>query len=411
MKRIYASMDIGTDTIKIVVTELYKNKLNLLAATSSPSKGIKKGLITDIDDAKDSVRAALFKIEDMLGFPLKRLIVTIPSYFAEFNIVTAEVPILNEEKIVTGNEVVQVVNEALKKEIDPLREIVTILPIDFKVGEQITQEPKGLYGNTLYVRAVLVTTPKKNVYSVVGLLETMGVEVTEISLGSIGDIYAFKNKKTFEQIGVVINIGSQTTTVSILNKGIVIRNSILQLGGENIDSDIAYIYKTDLETARHLKENFAMAHKNYASTTEIREITNRLEETVRVNQLELSEIVSSRIEQILNLAKKEINGLAKRPIDYIIVTGGTSNIPYFDRITEEVLGSSATVGQMKLIGIRNNKYSSCLGNIVYFIYKLKLKGKNYTMISESDEEIVSSNKKNTVNELRIWKAYKSFLSE
>ena len=66
---------------------------------------------------------------------------------------------------------------------------------------------------------------------------------------------------------------------------------------------------------------------------------------------------------------------------------------------------------MKLLGIRNNKYSSCFGNIVYFIHKLKLKGKNYTMIDENAEEIFSSNKKNTVNELRIWKAYKSFLSE
>jgi len=411
VKRIYASMDIGTDTIKIVVTELYKNKLNLLAATSSPSKGIKKGLITDVEEATNSIRTALFKIEDMLGIPLKKLIVTIPSYFAEFTIVSAEVPIENEEKIVTGNEVVQVVNEALKKEIDPLREIVTILPIDFKVGEQVSLEPKGLLGNSLSVRAVLVTTPRKNILSVVGLLETMGIEVTDISLGSIGDVYSFIDKKMFDQIGVIINMGSQTTMVSVVNKGIVIRNSILQLGGENIDNDIAYIYKTDLVTARYLKENFAMAHKNYASTSEVREITNRLEENVRVNQLELSEIVSSRIEQILNLAKKEINGLAKRPIDYIIVTGGTSNIPYFDRITEEVLGSSATVGQMKLIGIRNNKYSSSFGNIVYFIHKLKLKGKNYTMMNESDEEIFSSPKKNTVNELRIWKAYKSFLNE
>ena len=86
-----------------------------------------------------------------------------------------------------------------------------------------------------------------------------------------------------------------------------------------------------------------------------------------VNQFEISEIVQSRLEEILTLAKKEIRSLTSRNIDYVIVTGGTSNMANFNYIAKEVFGNIAKIGNVKLIGIRNNKYSSAVGNIAYFV--------------------------------------------
>ena len=100
MKHIYTSMDIGSDSIKVVVCELYQNKLNLLAASSFPSSGIKKGLITDVEEAGKSVRGALQEIEAMIGIPVHRVIVSVPSYFAEYAIVKATVDIPEETGIV-----------------------------------------------------------------------------------------------------------------------------------------------------------------------------------------------------------------------------------------------------------------------------------------------------------------------
>ena len=93
MKRIYSSIDIGSDTIKVVVCELYKNKLNLLAASSVKSKGIKKGLITDFEQAERSIKQAFVEIEEMLGIQIKKVIASIPSYQVEFTMVTGEVHI------------------------------------------------------------------------------------------------------------------------------------------------------------------------------------------------------------------------------------------------------------------------------------------------------------------------------
>ena len=84
MKNIYTSVDIGSDTIKVVVCELLNNKLNLLAASSVKSKGIKKGLITSFEDAQNSLKLAVSKIKDMLGTNIEHAIVSVPSYFAEY---------------------------------------------------------------------------------------------------------------------------------------------------------------------------------------------------------------------------------------------------------------------------------------------------------------------------------------
>ncbi len=415
MKNIYTSVDIGSDTIKIVVCELFRNKLNLLAASSVKSRGIKKGVVTDINEATISLKQAFNEIELMLGIKINKVIASVPSYFADFVFTKGETKVNHEDGIIGGSDVIKVLQVAMQSKMTPNKEMVTMIPIDFSIDNQDgIKDPKGLVGSVLETRAIMVTTPKKNIYSVVGLIESIGIEVVDISLNCIGDAYAFKNKAMDEHIGAIVNIGSETTSVSLYNKGIIVKNSIIQLGGKNIDNDIAYIYKIEPSVAVKIKEKFALAHKRYASVNDTYEITTPYDETIKINQFEVSEIVMSRIEEILNLAKKEINILTNKKIQYIIVTGGTSNMAHFNYIAEEVFGKEVIIGNVKLVGIRNNKYSSALGNVVYFINKLKLKGKEYSMFSKNDVEELSSTKKNLINvsnESMLGKVFGYFWSE
>ena len=411
MKHIYTSVDIGSDSIKVVTSELFKGKLNLLAASSVKSKGIKKGLITDVNSATMSLQKAISEVENMLGIKIKKVITTIPSYFAEFTKIDGEIKINNENKIVTGDDVVKVLGQAVKGKISSTKEMVTIVPIDFSVDSKTgIKDPKGLTGNTLRTRAILITTPKKNIYSVVGLIEAIGIEVVDISLNSIGDINALKNKGMEEKIGAIINIGAETTTVSVYNKNILIKTSIIGMAGRDIDNDISYMYKIDLEVAKKIKEKFALAHKKYASSSEIYELPGHK----NIEQLEVSTITMSRIEEILTSAKKELLELTNRQMEYIIITGGVSNMSHFELVAENIFGKDVIIGNVRLIGIRNNKYSSAVGNIVYFINKLKIKGKNYTMVSDTDMEILSSTKKsliNVSNESMLGKVFGYFFGE
>ena len=413
MKHVYTSIDIGSDTVKVVVCELFQNKLNLLATSSIKSKGIKKGLITDVYEASESVKKALNEVEQMLGIQIKKVIASIPGYQADFVMISGAME-LNREEIIDGKDVTTLLQIAMQEKTVPNKEMVTVIPIDFTLDEKKgIKDPKGMQGSNLSVRAVMVMSPKKNIYSVVSLLESVGLEVVDISLNSIGDFYSVREKDIKDLVGAVINIGYETTSIALYNKGILVKNSMMSMGGKNIDNDLAYIYKLSNEDAARVKERFALASKNYASVNDTMEITDKTGEVIKINQLEASEIVMSRIEEILVLARKEINILTKREVDYILITGGTSSMNNFSLIAESVLGKVAMIGDIRLVGLRNNKFSTTVGNIVYFINKLKLKGKDYTMISKSDMEELSSTKKSSIisSESMLGKIFGYFFSE
>lgn len=407
MRHIYTCVDIGSDSIKVVTCELYRGRYNLLAVSSAKAMGIKKGLITDVGAAKKALSLALNETETMLGFPIKKVIAIIPSYFAEFSMIKGEI---NLENNITGKEIIKVLQASISGNILPNKEMVTIMPIDFKVDDQIVRNPMGLEGSKLGVRAVMATTPKKNIYSVVGLFNTLGIEVVDISLGCIGDLHTFKTNDTDNNVSCVVNIGAEKTEVTIYNKGIAVKHSIIPMGSKNVDSDVAYMYKLDLETARNLKEKFALAHKNGASLSETREVINKNKEKLKINQYEVTEIVSARIDEILTLANSEINKLISYRPDCIYITGGITNMINFIQISREKLGNCAIIGNVNLIGLRNNKYSSAIGNIIYFVGKLKLKGTNYTMVTDEDMENLVSPKKNN-NDTVLGNIFNYFFGE
>lgn len=414
MKHVYTSIDIGSDTIKVVVCELFNNKLNLLAASSVKSKGIKKGLITNGHEASISLKKAIKEVEDMLGIKIKKVLASIPNYFSEFVIVKGKIE-YEEETQITGKEIVDLLQNAMKTKDTGNKEMVTMIPIDFIVDDRKgIKDPKGLVGRVFATRAVMVLTPKKNILSVVTLLENSGLEVVDVSLTSIGDMASVKDKMIKEGVGAIINVGHETTSISLYNKGIIVNNSMIGVGGKNIDSDISYMYKVTPADASKIKQKFALAHKKYASKSDFYETTNKLGESIKISQFEVSEVVMARIEEILVLARKEINVLTKRDIDYILITGGTSSMTNFSLIAEEVLGNTVKVGNVRLVGLRNNKYSAAVGNIAYFISKLKLKGKLYSMISKSDMEELSSTKSGLINvseESMLGKVFGYFFSE
>lgn len=414
MKHIYTSLDIGSDTIKIVVCELYQNKLNLLAASSFKSKGIKKGLITDVELATECIKGAFNEVEEMLGIRIKRVITSIPSFNAEYTIIKGNIKINNEQGVVTSNEIIKCLENASKANPFNSREMVTILPVDYIVDDKaFIKNPKGMRCSNLGCRAILVTTPKKNVYSVIGLLENIGIEVVDITLNNIGDLYSFNNKDFEDKVGAIINIGSEITDISLYNKSILVKSSIVNMGGKNIDNDISYMYKLDKTTAKKLKLKFALAHKKNASVNDIVEVKNVSDNNLKINQFELSEIVMSRLEEILNESKKEINLLTSKKIDYIIITGGTSNMPGFEYVVRDIFGDNANMGNVRMLGIRDNIYASCIGNIVYFISKLKLKEQDYSMISDNEVyQMTSINSKNlSTSDSMLGKIFGFFFSE
>lgn len=408
MERVYASVDIGSDSIKVVVCELYHNHLNLLAATNVPSKGIKKGLIVEPNLAKEALISALKKTEEMLGVRIKKVIATVAGHFNSYKIITGECDVTSD--LIGGNDIINSYKDGIKKNLPVNDEFVTVVPIDFTInGKTIIKDPKNFPGEKLLGRAMMVSAPKKNVYSVASLIESIGVELADISVGSIGDINAFNNKELSENVSAIINIGGDMTTISLYNKGIPVSSKIIGIGGKEIDKDLSYTFRIDSNEARRIKEKFALASSKNADKNEYYETSDFDGKKVRLSQFEVSQICETRIHEILNLAKKEIGYLTNKQIKYIIVTGGVSNMADFSVSLADVM-FSAIKGNIKLIGARDNMYSTAIGNIIYFLNTLKLKGMDYSMLSEDDMDRLSSPKSNN-NETVLGKVFGYFFGE
>ena len=395
MRNIYTGIDLGSDNIKIVVAEIIKEKFQVLASTSIKSVGIKKGLIVDDEMALRSLYLAIDEIRKILGIRIDKAIVTIPSNNRNIKVVSGSIDTNGE---INGKDIVSVLQQAAENEIPETEELVSIIPIMFNTAEdKFTKNPVGQTADKLTVKALLATAPKKQIYDYLSVFNKAGIAVEDITFNCIGDYYEARTKETDESLGAVINIGHDKTDVAIFNKGIVIKESIFNLGSKNVDNDISYIYGTDVSTSRELKEKFALASKRYADTNEVLDFTTDDGEKKQINQYEITEVVEARIIELLKLAKKEINDLTKREISYIIVTGGISELTGFSYVVEDVLGPSATVLNITTMGIRSNKYSSAIGIIKYFHEKMKLREKNISLIDDEKIKEIEQSKQSMLD--------------
>ena len=396
--QLITSLDIGNEEIKVIVASAFDNKCNVLASTSIRSSGIKKNTIYNEKKLRESVKLAILKTEEKIGMKIKEVILLIPSNTAKMTIETGLVDI--KDNIVRGSDIKRVLADAKKDTFDDTRELVSVLPISFTVDDNISvSNPIGEEGNKLFVKAVVSTSLKSEIYPLISIVSSLGISIVDIVHKSQADYYAVSNNSLDRKLGCVINLGGDVTTVSIFNKGIMIKNSYIPLGSSSVDKDISFVYKVDIKTARHLKETFALAVPRYADKYDSIDVVTLENKSITVTQSEISKVIESRLNEILKLAKNEINRLTKREISYIIVVGGISELAGFNYIVEDVLSRNASCLDMQQMGARHNKYTSAFGAIKYFYKKCLLTEEDISMFPQDVvETFLSPKKRNTGSE-------------
>lgn len=387
MRRIIAGLDIGTNELKLVVGEVLKNKLNILACVETKARGIKKGYVVNSESAIESFLEIFKKAETMIGLPIKKVICIVPSLYADCFLSDGTISIKNENRTVTQKELMKVLQSVVHNKVVDNRELVTVLPTGFRVDDgEIVTNPLNLMGERLSAKGVIVTVPKKNIEGISHSLRKIGIELVDIVISPLADYYELTNKEFSKQIGAVVNIGESGTNVSIFNKGILTSTELIDIGANQIDHDITYVYKIANEDARYLKEHLCLAHTRMAQPNESLTFVDKHGENVKINQYDASEIVNSRLNEIMNLIKKQINLLTKKEISYIIVTGGITELQDFDILLEEHFGNKGYIGNVDEIGARNNKFSSAVGIIKYYHTRLKLRKVDFSIFDEEEQE-------------------------
>lgn len=408
MKKIYTAIDIGSDTIKFVVGEYFKNKLNILATYEQKAKGIRKGLIVDPNLAINSIKDGIKEINNNLGIDIKKVIVGVPSYNAKFMIATSEIEITGDA--ITTDDVNNLIKASVYSKVEQDYELITVLPLTFLIDGEKETKVVGKTGNKLEIKGIMISAPKKNVYSVLSVMEGAGLEVVDITVSALGDYYEVRNDNLDKNIGAIINLGHETTNVSVFSRGKLMNTETIQLGGINVDKDLAYMFNINVFDAREIKEKFASSHKRFIALNDVYEVKNTAGEVIKLNQIEVTEIVMDRLAELLRLAQKQILLLTKQNISYIVITGGLTEIRAFKNLVYEILGKDVIIYTEDTLGARNNKYITSIGMIKYFIDKMEVRGKEYSMIDEQDEELlINPNNKNSKGKAGITKIFGNFI--
>lgn len=385
MREIISSIDIGSNSIKLVVGEFFGKRLHILSASKVETKGIERGRIVDEKSVVESIEEAIQDTEKMLGAKIQKCVLGINMLSSRINKSANAITIKSEDHIITSNDVQNLISKCADGKVPEDYVLVSVLPIEFTIdGDKKVTHPVGETSENLGLKAVVVSSPKDYVSDLLDIVNKAGLKVLDVVPNAVSDYYAFATKTTEETDGAIVNLGSQNCTVSIFEHSVLTNTATFKNGGSYVINDISYITKIDEADAKAIYKDIVLASSHLANPNEYRIVKTFENEEIKLDQYEMSEIASSRIVEILNLVKKQINILTKREISYIIVSGGLTELRDFNFVLSDVFGREASIGKLNLIGARDNSFSSTVGALKLYKERLELRGKFVSILSQDD---------------------------
>ncbi len=389
-EKIVVGLDIGTTKICCVIGEVNDSGgINIIGIGNSVSRGLKRGIVVDIEPTAEAIKKAVEEAARMAGVEeIGPVFAGIAGSHVKGINTEALVAITGKSREVTTGDVERVI-EAVKNQSVPERELIHIISQEFVLDEQDEiRAPVGMRGQRLRAKVHVVTASKARTRDIETSIEKAGYSVDEIVLqpyASSESVLTYDEK----ELGVcLIDIGGGTTDVIVFTDGGVRHTAVISIGGMQVTNDLAIALKAPIETAEDIKKTFGSA---FASTV------NEMEE-VRVKLIGdrpdrivpkriIAEIIQPRMEEIFELVSQELkmSGTEGKIASGVVVTGGAALIPGIEEVVEKVLKLPVRVGYPQGIGglvetANSPIYSTAVGLALYGA-KAKSSGKSGLRLS------------------------------
>ncbi len=355
----FTGLDIGTNSIKVLVAELRNGELNVIGVSNAKSKGVKDGIIVDIEAAATAIKSAISQAEEKAGISIKSVNVGLPGNLLQVEPTQGMIPVTSDTKEITDQDVENVVKSALTKSMTPDREVITFIPEEFIVdGFQGIRDPRGMMGVRLEMRGLLYTGPRTILHNLRKTVERVGVQLENIIISPLAIVRSVLNEGEREFGATVIDMGAgQTSVATIRNQELQFTN-FLQEGGDYVTKDISKVLKTSQKLAEGLKLNYGEAYPSLASNETFQvEVIGEVE-PVEVTEKYLAEIISARIKHIFEQIKQELE--RRHLLDLpggIALVGGNAILPGVVELAQEVFGVRVKLYVPNQVGIRNPAFA------------------------------------------------------
>ncbi len=372
-KNIIVGLDIGTSKVVAIVGEVKPDdEIEIIGIGTHPSRGLKKGVVVNIESTVQSIQRAVEEAELMSG-------VEIESVYA--GIAGSHVSSLNSHGIVaikdhevSHADVERVIDAARAVAIPADQKILHILPQEFIIDQQEgIQEPVGMSGVRLEARVHMVTGAVSAAQNIIKCVRRCGLEVEDLILEQLASSYSVLEEDE-KDLGVcLVDIGGGTTDIAVFTGGSIRHTAVIPIAGDQVTNDIAVALRTPTHHAEELKLKYACALTQLASpdeTIEVPSIGDR--PSRRLSRQTLAEVVEPRYEELLTLVQAELrhSGFEDLIAGGVVMTGGSSKMEGLIDLAEEVFHMPVRLGVPQYVTglvdvVRNPIHATGVGLLLF----------------------------------------------
>jgi cell division protein FtsA len=336
--KLLVGLDIGTTKICAIVGEVQNGLVNIIGIGSHPSRGLRKGVVVNIEGTVQSIRKAIEEAELMAGCEIDSVFAGIAG--GHIRGINSHGVIAVKNREIVDNDIKRVIDAASAIAIPMDREVIHVLPQEYIVDDQDgIRDPIGMCGVRLEGKVHIVTGAVTSAQNIIRCANRAGLNVHDIVLEQLGCSEAVLSSEEKELGGGVVDIGGGTTDLVIFSNGSIKHTSVLSLAGNHITSDISLGLRTPAEEAEKLKKRYGCALVSMVKKEEMIEVPSVGGRKPRtLSRQTLAEIIEPRVEEILTLVQAEIvrSGYANLIGSGIVLTGGTAIMEGMPEIAEQV---------------------------------------------------------------------------
>ncbi|WP_125769640.1 cell division protein FtsA [Companilactobacillus furfuricola] len=364
----FVGLDIGTNSIKVVVAEASDDKLSVVGVGSERSEGVSRGVIVDIDKAAGAIKRAVKKAETQANITIKEVVVGISANMLQIEKCQGMIAVGTQSKEITENDVRQVMAAAMIQNLPSEREVVSLLPKQFSVdGFNNIRDPRGMIGVRLEMKGIIYTAPKTIVHNTKKAIQKAGLHIVHKVITPMALSQVALNEGESDFGAIIIDMGAGQTTASVVHDHNLKLSTVDFEGGDYVTHDISVVLNTTVENATQLKLYYGTADSANADTDDTISVdVVGKSEPETISEEYLSEIIEARLQQIFTRLKGPLQDAGALSLPGgIVLTGGVAATSGIGELAKDVFGVKVRSYVPAQMGMRYPSYALGLGLVTY----------------------------------------------
>ncbi len=408
-ENIIVGIDVGTTNIKTVIAQDFQDVEipRVIGVGVAPTSGIRRGIISDVEEVVKSVNESVEKAERMAGITVKTANVNVGGTEIGFQSSKGVIAVGRADGEVIEDDIKRVIIEAQNVALPLNKEIIYVIPQNYRLDDQENiKDPLGMRGVRLEMNALVIECSSIQIKNLTKSIHQSGIDINEIILEPLAASNAVLSRKQKELGVVLVNLGGGTTSIAVFEDGDLLHTAILPVGAGHVTNDIAIGLRTSIEVAEKVKLEFGSAIPEEISKKEEIDLSQvDSQETGSVSRYHVAEIIEARVSEIFGMVNQELKKIGKVGLlpAGAVLTGGGAKLPQVVDLAKNVLGLPAQIGfPVNLGGMMNKVDDPSFSTVVGLVLWNEEQRVNSQNGSKKILSGISQNTEETVKKMRRW---------